>query len=318
MEQPPKLLDKVRELMRLKHFAPKTEESYLFWIRKYLRFHHLRPPREMGQAEVQAFLTHLAVDKQVAAATQNQAYSALLFLYRDVLGIDLGSINAVRASRTRNVPVVLAPEEVRAVLGCVTGTPLLMAKLLYGSGLRVSECVQLRIKDLDFAQHQIIVHDGKGEKDRITLLPDSLSEPLRAHLVKRRDLFDRDVARDAGYVELPFALARKYPSANHEWKWQYVFPSTHLTLGSDGRLYRWPTSESTLQKAVKNAARAAGIDKRVGCHTFRHSFATHLLQNGYDIRTVQELMGHKDVRTTQIYTHVLNRGGLAVRSPLDV
>ena len=317
MEQPPKLMDKVRELMRLKHFSPKTEESYLFWIRKYLRFYHLRPPREMGQAEVQAYLTHLAVEEHVAAATQNQAYSALLFLYRDVLGIDLGSINAVRARRSKNVPVVLTPEEVKAVLSRMSGTSALMAKLLYGSGLRVSECVALRVKDLDFAQHQITVHDGKGEKDRLTILPDSLLEPLRAHLAQRRDLFERDVAKDAGYVELPYALARKYPSAKRDWKWQYVFPSAHLTPGHDGRLYRWHTSESTLQKAVKDAARAAGIDKRVGCHTLRHSFATHLLQNGYDIRTVQELMGHKDVRTTQIYTHVLNRGGLAVRSPLD-
>ncbi|MBI4675704.1 MAG: integron integrase [Chloroflexi bacterium] len=319
VEQKPKLLEKVREVIQVKHFSPKTQDTYLYWIKRYLRFHKLRPPREMGQAEVEAFLTHLAVDEHVAGSTQNQAMSALLFLYRQVLELDLGNINTLRPNKPTYVPTVLTKEEAKTVIEHLSGVCALMARLLYGSGLRVSECVQLRVKDLDFGQRQIIIRDGKGDKDRITMLPETLIPPLQEHLEQRRKLYDQDIKHGAGYVELPFALDRKYPNAHREWVWQYVFPSAQLATDPKTKLVRrWHMSESTLQKAVKEAATASKINKRVGCHTFRHSFATHLLQNGYDIRTVQELLGHKDVKTTMIYTHVLNRGGLAVRSPLDV
>jgi integron integrase len=320
MEKPaPTLLEKVHEILRLKHYSPKTEESYTHWIRQFLRYHKLRHPRELGAKEVEAFLIHLAVDQKVSASTQNQAVSALQFLYRDVLNIDLSiQPQQVRPRQSRSVPVVLTKAEVHAVLSKLSGMCGLMAKLLYGSGLRLNECVQLRVKDLDFGNHQLIVRDGKGEQDRVTMLPDSLLTPLQAHLQWRQQLHAEDLARGFGSVHLPYALDRKLPNAPTEWVWQYVFPSGRLVKDQNsGLMYRWYVSESTLQKAVREAAQAAGINKRVGCHTFRHSFATHLLQSGYDIRTVQELLGHKDVKTTMIYTHVLNRGGLAVRSPLD-
>ena len=320
MEKPaPTLLEKAHEVLRLKHYSPKTEESYIHWIRQFLRYHKLRHPRELGAQEVEAFLTHLAVDQKVSASTQNQAFSAWLFLYRDVLGIDLQiPARQVRPRQSRSIPVVLTKAEVHAVLSKMSGMCGLMAKLLYGSGLRLNECVQLRVKDLDFGNHQVVVRDGKGEKDRVTMLPDSLLAPLQAHLQWRNQLHTEDLARGFGAVYLPYALERKFPNAATEWVWQYVFPSGRLVKDQNsGSMYRWYMSESTLQKAVHQAAQAAGINKRVGCHTFRHSFATHLLQSGYDIRTVQELLGHKDVKTTMIYTHVLNRGGLAVRSPLD-
>ncbi len=273
----------------------------------------------MGAAEIEAFLTYLAVDRNVAASTQNQALSALLFLYRQVLKQDLvGSIDSVRAKRPKRLPTVLTKEETLRVIGFLSGTHQLMAKLLYGSGLRLMECVRLRVKDVDFAQRQIIVRDGKGMKDRITMLPDVLIQRLREHLQHTKHIHEDDLAKGYGSVYLPFALERKYPNADREWLWQYVFPATRLSTDPrTGITRRHHINESSLQKAVRRAAKRAGIDKRVTCHTFRHSFATHLLEDGYDIRTVQELLGHKDVKTTMIYTHVLNRGPLAVRSPLD-
>jgi len=273
----------------------------------------------MGSAEIEAFLTHLAVDQNVAASTQNQALSALLFLYRDVLRKDLDfPIDSIRAKRPKRLPTVLTKEEVLRVIGGLSGTYLLMAKLLYGSGLRLMECVRLRVKDVDFAQRQIVVRDGKGMEDRVTMLPDSVVTPLQENLQRVKRLHEEDLAKGYGSVYLPFALERKYPNANREWIWQYVFPSNRLSKDPrTGIVRRHHIGESSLQKAVREAVRVAGINKRVSCHTFRHSFATHLLESGYDIRTVQELLGHKDVKTTMIYTHVLNRGGLAVRSPLD-
>jgi len=318
-KRPKKLLDQVRETIRLKHYSIRTEEAYVNWIKRYILFHNKRHPREMGRPEIEAFLTHLAVSENVAASTQNQALNALLFLYREVLQQDLDlPIHAVRAKRPKHLPTVLTREEVRRVLAQLSGTHRLMAQLLYGSGLRLMECVRLRVKDVDFAQHQIIVRDGKGMQDRVTMLPDSLVTPLQEHLQRVKRLHDEDLARGYGSVYLPFALERKYPNAHREWIWQYVFPSDRLSRDPrSGIVRRHHISESSLQKAVKQAGRLAGINKRVTCHTFRHSFATHLLESGYDIRTVQELLGHKDVKTTMIYTHVLQRGGLAVRSPLD-
>ncbi len=318
-QRPKKLLDQVRDAVRLKHYSDRTEESYVNWIRRYILFHNKRHPNEMGSAEITAFLNHLATEERVAASTQNQALSALLFLYRDVLKKELNApIDALRARKPKHLPTVLTKEEVQKVIGLMSGTQQLMAKLLYGSGLRLSECAQLRVKDLDFAQRQVIVHDGKGMQDRVTMLPESLVKPLQEHLQRVKRLHEADLAQGHGSVELSYALQRKYPNADKEWIWQFVFPSARLAKDpKTGIVRRWYTSDTTLQKAVQKAAQMAGINKPVSCHTFRHSFATHLLQNGYDIRTVQELLGHKDVKTTMIYTHVLNRGGLGVRSPLD-
>jgi len=317
--RPKKLLDQVHEVLKLKHYSPRTEESYANWIKRFILFHGKRHPNEMGAAEVEAFLTHLAVEDHVAASTQNQALSALLFLYREVLRKDLDApITSLRAEKPRHLPTVLSKEETRRVLAQMTGVHGLMARLLYGCGLRLQECIELRVKDIDFDQHLVVVRDGKGMEDRVTVLPDSLVEPLQAQLQQVKDLHGRDLARGCGAAPMPFALARKYPNADREWGWQYVFPSARLAFDAEvGQMRRWYMSPSTLQKAVRQAALAAGITKPVGPHTFRHSFATHLLENHYDIRTVQELLGHKDVRTTMIYTHVLQRGGLAVRSPLD-
>jgi integron integrase len=282
-------------------------------------FHNKRHPKDMGSQEIEAFLTHLAVDQKVAASTQNQALNALLFLYRHVLRQDLDlPIEAVRAKRPKRLPTVMTREEVQRVLAALSGTHQLISKVLYGSGLRLVECLRLRVKDVDFAQHQIIVRDGKGMVDRITILPDSLIAPLQEHLPRVQMLHQQDLADGYGAVYLPFALERKYPNAHQEWCWQYIFPAKRRSQDPrTGVTRRHHIHESTLQKAVRKAARLAGIAKPINCHTFRHSFATHLLESGYDIRTVQELLGHKDVRTTMIYTHVLNRGGMAVRSPLD-
>jgi len=313
-----KLLDRVRDAIRVKHYSIRTEQAYVNWIKRYIYFHNVRHPAEMGAAEVEAFLTHLAVNENVAASTQNQALSALLFLYREVLKKDPGPIDALRAKKPKRLPTVLTKDEVRRVLDHLSSTHQLMARLLYGSGLRLMECLRLRVKDLDFAQRAIIVRDGKGEKDRVTMLPESLVAPLQDHLRSVERLHEEDLARGFGAVYLPYALERKYPNANREWIWQYVFPSQRLSVDPrSGVVRRHHLDESGLQKAVRAAAQAAGMTKKVSCHTFRHSFATHLLENGYDIRTVQELLGHKSVRTTMIYTHVLNRGGLVVRSPLD-
>ncbi len=301
-----------------KHYSIRTEQAYVNWIKRYIYFHNVRHPAEMGAPEVQAFLTHLAVEENVAASTQNQALSALLFLYKTVLCQDLGPIDAMRAKKPKRLPSVLTKEEVHRVLGHLSGTHLLMAKLLYGSGLRLMECLRLRVKDLDFAHRQILVCDGKGEKDRVTMLPESLVSPLQDHLRIVKRTHEEDLAKGYGAVYLPYALERKYPNAEREWIWQYVFPANRLSVDPrSGIVRRHHIHESSLQKAVRAAAQATGIPKRISPHTFRHSFATHLLEAHYDIRTVQELLGHKNVKTTMIYTHVLNRGGLTVRSPLD-
>lgn len=316
---PKPLLDQLRDAIRLKHYSIRTEDAYHAWVKRFILFHHKRHPKDMGAPEITAFLTHLATHDNVAASTQNQALSAILFLYREVLRQDPGPLsNLVYAKRPQRLPVVLTKDEVQAVLRQVPNEHQVMAKLLYGSGLRLLECVRLRVKDLDFAQHQIVVRDGKGLKDRLTMLPDQLCAPLQTHLAQVKQLHVQDLERGGGTVYLPFALERKYPNANTEWGWQYVFPSR--TLSADPRsgvTRRHHVDPSSLQKAVKDAVRAAGLAKPATCHSFRHSFATHLLESGYDIRTVQELLGHADVKTTMIYTHVLNRGPLSVRSPLD-
>jgi integron integrase len=314
-----KLLDRVRDAIRTKHYSIRTEEAYVNWIKRFILFHDKRHPQEMEAAEIEEFLTHLAVDKNVAASTQNQALSAILFLYQEVLHKDLDRpLDAVRAKKPKRLPTVLTKEEVQQVLAAMSGNYQLIAKLLYGSGLRLIECLRLRVKDVDFAQHQIIVRDGKGRKDRITVLPDSLIEPLQKYLRRVEMLHQKDLDDGYGAAYLPDALEQKYPNANCEWIWQYVFPSKSPAKDPrSGVTRRHHLHESAVQRAVRKAAKLAGINKPVSPHTFRHSFATHLLENGYDIRTVQELLGHKDVKTTMIYTHVLNRGGLAVRSPLD-
>lgn len=314
----PKLLDQVRHAIRLKHYSIRTEEAYVQWVKRFILFHNKRHPNEMGVAEVEAFLTHLAVDERVSASTQNQALAALLFLYQEVLHKDLGTIDSVRARTDKRLPSVLTKDEVRRVIARLTGVHALMARLLYGSGLRLLECLRLRVKDVDVDRRALFVRDAKGNEDRVTMLPDSLVEPLMEHLRAVKRLHEDDLARGYGAVYLPDALDRKYPNAAREWIWQYVFPSNRLSVDPrSGVVRRHHADESGLQKAVRAAAREANISRRVSPHTFRHSFATHLLENGYDIRTVQELLGHKDVKTTMIYTHVLQRGGLAVRSPLD-
>jgi len=316
----PKLLDQVRNAIRVKHYSLRTEEAYVHWAKAYIFFHHKRHPEQMGEREISQFLTHLAVDKNVAASTQNQALSALLFLYREVLQRPLDKrIQAKRAKRPARLPVVFSKEEVRAILAQLEGTPWLMASLLYGSGLRLMECLRLRVKDVDFGYQQLVVRDGKGHKDRVTPLAHTLKEPLQRHLIRVKTLHEQDLKEGFGQVYLPFALARKYPSAQRAWGWQYVFPSSkRSTDPRSGKLRRHHLSESVLQRAVKGALRKTGIAKQGSCHTLRHSFATHLLEAGYDIRTVQELLGHKDVSTTMIYTHVTRKGGQGVRSPLDV
>ena len=319
MEQrPKKLLDQVRDAIRLKHYSYRTEQAYVNWIKRYIFFHGVRHPAEMGAPEVEAFLTHLAVKENVAASTQNQALSALLFLYREVLHQDLGPVDALRAKRPKRLPTVLTKDETLRLIGCLSGTHQLMAKLIYGSGLRLMECLRLRVKDLEFDRRALIVRDGKGAQDRVTVLPDSLIPLLKEHLQRVKALHEQDLAQGYGAVYLPDALARKYPNADREWGWQYVFPASSLSQDPrSGVTRRHHLHESSLQKAIKEAARLAGSVKPVGPHTLRHCFATHLLESHYDIRTVQELLGHKDVKTTMIYTHVLQRGGLAVRSPLD-
>jgi integron integrase len=315
----PRLLDRVREVLRRKHYSIRTEEAYLAWIKRFILFHDKRHPQEMGLPEVDAFLTDLAVRQGVAASTQNQALSALLFLYAEVLQQPLdGPVQAERAKQPTRLPTVLTRDEVGRVLDALSGMHRLMAQLLYGSGLRLMECVRLRVKDLDFAQHQILVRDGKGGKDRVTMLPERLITPLQEHLRHVQLLHAQDLREGYGAVYLPYALERKAPNASREWIWQYVFPAEQRSEDPrSGALRRHHLDESGLQKAVKRATKLAQIPKRVSCHTFRHSFATHLLEDGYDIRTVQELLGHRDVATTMIYTHVLNRGGRGVRSPLD-
>jgi integron integrase len=315
----PKLLDQVRDIIRRKHYSIRTEQAYIDWIKRFIIYHGKRHPREMSEEEVANFLTHLARDLNVAASTQNQALNALLFLYKEVLRHEIGWLEKVeRAKKPPKLPVVLSRGEVKQVFAHLHGMPKLMAGLLYGSGLRLMECVRLRVKDIDFALAQITVRDAKGGKDRVTMLPVNLSEPLRRHLVRVKAQHEQDLEDGFGSVHLPFALARKSPNAAREWAWQYVFPSSRISIDPrTGRMQRHHVAEGVLQGALKRAVDAAGIVKRGNCHSLRHSFATHLLLKGSDIRTVQELLGHKDVSTTMIYTHVLNRPGIGVKSPLD-
>jgi integron integrase len=317
--QPKKLLDQVREEIRVKHYSPRTEKTYAEWIKRYILFHHKRHPNDMGADEIRAFITSLAVERQVSASTQNQALSAILFLYRYVLQKDIIlAPNLIRAEKSPSLPVVLTHQEAMAVIGKMAGVPQLMTKILYGSGVRLMECLRLRVKDLDFGNHQIIVRDGKGEKDRVTILPESLIGELNAHLKIVREIHQKDLKDGYGQASLPYALSKKYPNASNEWMWQYVFPASARSVDPiSKKVKRHHLDPSVLQKAIRQSAQLLDISKPVTPHTFRHSFATHLLQSGYDIRTIQELLGHKDVKTTMIYTHVLQRGGMAVKSPLD-
>lgn len=315
----PRLLDQVRLSIRRKHYSHRTEQSYIYWIRNFIRFHKMRHPSEMRENEVKHYLNYLAADRKVSASTQNQALSALIYLYRVVLEQPLELINGVeRARRTRHLPIVLTREEVKLVLDQLDGVYWLVAALLYGTGMRVTESLKLRVTDIDFQYSRIVIRRGKGEKDRITLLPQRLHDPLKQHIESVRQIHLRDLDRGYGHTWLPDALDRKYPNADREWIWQFVFPSSKLSPDrEDGVIRRFYMSPKTMQNAMRRAVSKAAILKRAGCHTLRHSFATHLIEDGYDIRTVQELLGHKSVQTTQIYTHVLNRGGLGVRSPLD-
>ena len=320
---PPKLLDRVRTRLRVLHYSIRTEEAYVGWIRRYILFHGKRHPADMGAAEVEAFLTALAVEGRVAASTQNQAMAALLFLYQHVLEIPLGSIDALRAKRPKRLPVVLSRDEVRSVLGRMEGVHRLMAELMYGSGLRLLECCRLRVKDVDFQRRQIVVREGKGDKDRVVPLPGSVVERLQGQIEIVRHQHRADLAGGLGRVWLPTALAEKFPNADREPGWQFLFPSSRLSLdpraepGSQPIRRRHHIDENHIQKKVRGAVLAAGLTKRASCHTLRHSFATHLLEAGADIRTVQELLGHQDVSTTMLYTHVLQRGACGVVSPLD-
>ena len=319
-DKPKKLLERVRDVIRLKHYSWRTERTYCDWIERFIRFHRMRHPSEMGAAEVGEFLTHLARDGHVAASTQNQALSALLFLYKQVLKEEIGWLEDVeRAKKSTRLPVVLTHDEVHKVFAHLHGTPRLMAGLLYGSGLRLMECVRLRVKDVDFSYARITVRDGKGGKDRVTMLPVNLASALERHLAKAKMQHEEDLAEGFGEVYLPDALERKYRGAARSWVWQFVFPSSRIAPDPrSGVLRRHHVDENVLQVAVKRAVGESGINKPASCHTLRHSFATHLLENGYDIRTVQELLGHKDVSTTMIYTHVLSQPGIGVTSPLDL
>jgi len=314
-----KLLDRLREVIRLRHYSRRTEEAYVRWVIRFVRFHGLRHPEELDGSDIEAFLSHLATRRHVAASTQNQALNAIVFLYRNVLRKDVPELEEfVRAKKPRRLPVVLTKDEVARVLSHLEGTPFLVSSLLYGGGLRLMEALRLRVKDVDFAKSQVLIRDGKGGKDRVTVMPARIAEPLRLHLRSVRLLHETDIRAGFGAVHLPNALAIKYPNAPRAWGWQYVFPAPGRSRDPrSGEIRRHHLHESVVQKAVRRAVVRAGIDKPASCHTFRHSFATHLLENGYDIRTVQELLGHADVRTTMIYTHVLNRGGRGVHSPLD-
>ena len=316
---PPKLLERLRIHLRTRHYSIRTEEAYVDWARRFILFHDKRHPQDMGAAEVEAFLSHLAVDRQVSASTQNQAKAALLYLYKQVLQVDLPWLDeVVQAKRPRRLPVVLTPSEVRELLLHVQGTAGLIVQLMYGTGLRLLEALRLRVKDVEFARREIIVRQGKGNKDRVTVLPENLIAPLREQMERARVLHAKDLDAGLGAVWLPDALEVKYPNAAKAWGWQYVFPSAVRSVDPrSGVERRHHLLEQSVQKAVGLAARRAGIDKPCTPHVLRHSFATHMLQAGYDIRTVQELLGHKDVSTTMIYTHVLNKGGRGVQSPLD-
>ena len=316
---PPKLLDRVRQAIRTRHYSPRTEEAYVHWIRRYIVFHKKAHPSTLGAPDMSRFLTWLAVERHVSASTQNQALSALLFLYKAVLGIDVGRLDAVaRARLPVRVPVVLSRDEVGRVLKQLTGTIWIIVVMLYGAGLRIQDCLGLRVKDIDFDRHQIVIRRGKGQKDVRTMLPVAVRDRLRVHLEGVKRQHARGLAQGVGRAVLPFALDRKYPNASTDRAWQFVFPAARICRDPQwGPPSRFHVHESVVQKAVAKAVRGAGLTKHVSPHVFRHSFATHLLEDGYDIRTVQELLGHSDVTTTMIYLHVLNRGALGVRSPVD-
>ena len=313
-----KLLDQMRVAIRTRHYSIRTEDTYVQWVKRFVLFHNKRHPAEMGEKEITAFLNHLALNRNVAASTQNQALCAILFLYKNILNQDVGKLAIAWAKKPRKLPVVFSKQEVKQVLGQLSGNKWIMGNLLYGAGLRLSECLRLRMKDLDLDYGQITVRSSKGDKDRVTMLPQLLHEPLRKQVEKVKRLHDRDLRDGFGAVSLPYALSRKYPNANRALGWQYLFPSRNLSINPrDGLKQRYHVLPSVLQKTMKQAIKSAGITKHASCHTLRHSFATHLLQDGYDIRTVQELLGHSHVDTTMIYTHVLNKGGRGVASPAD-
>lgn len=319
-QKKPKLLDQVREVIRLRNYSYRTEKTYIAWIKRFILFHNKRHPNEMGKPEVEAFLKDLAVQRNVAASTQNQALSALLFLYNDVLEQPIGYVDVLWAKKPKRLPVVLTRTEVKAVLSKLDGTSLLIGQLLYGSGLRLLECLRLRVKDVDFGQGLLVVRDGKGQKDRTTTLPNRIVPVLQTHMEAVRKQHHDDLQAGYGRAPLPNALQKKYPNAEKDWVWQFVFPSVKLSRNPravDEGLYRYHLHESSVQRAVKRAAQEARIDKRVSPHVFRHSFATHLLERGTDIRTIQTLLGHKNLQTTMVYTHVVNQGAMGVRSPLD-
>jgi integron integrase len=313
------LMDQLREALRSRHYSRRTEQAYTLWVRRFIRFHNIRHPATMGEAEINAFVTHLAVVQHVSASTQTQALSALLFLYRHVIGREVGDLGEViRARKPKRLPVVLTRDEVKAVLAHLDGDTWLMASLMYGAGLRLMECLRLRVQDIDFARNEIIARNGKGGKDRMTMLPASIKPALRQQLKRARAVHERDLADGYGRVQLPDALDRKYPAAAAEWRWQWVFPQEKRWLNrKTAEQGRHHVHETIVQRSVRDAVRRSEVVKHAGCHTLRHSFATHLLESGYDIRTIQELLGHKDVSTTMIYTHVLNRGGHGVKSPVD-
>jgi len=317
--KPKKLLDQVSDALRTKHYSYRTEQTYKDWIKRYILFHRKRHPNEMGENDIREFITHLAVERKVAVSTQNQALSAILFLYRIVLQKDIVlTPDLAHTSRPKRLPTVLSHAEAMSVINHIRGIPRLMTKILYGSGLRLMECLRLRVKDIDFENHQIIVRGGKGDNDRLTILPDSVASEIKHILQDVKALHEKDLRAGYGEINLPNALDVKYPNAGREWIWQYIFPASQRSLDPlSGVVRRHHLDETVLQKAIRSAANLANIDKPVSPHTFRHSFATQLLQSGYDIRTIQELLGHKDIKTTMIYTHVLQRGGLAVKSPLD-
>jgi len=319
LQKQPKLMDRLRLALRSRHYSRRTEQSYCHWVKRYIYFHNVRRPDEMGETEINAFLTDLAVTKKVSASTQNQALSALLFLYRHVLGREVGDLGEViRARKPVRLPVVMTREEVKSVLQNMGDDKWLMASIMYGGGLRLMECLRLRVQDIDLQKNYITVRDGKGSKDRITMLPASIKADLVAHLKKVRVIHDNDIKHGYGRVLMPDALDRKYPNANREWRWQWVFPQENLWHNeSTGEHGRHHVHETIVQRAVHTAVKKAGLIKRITCHTFRHSFATHLLESGYDIRTIQELLGHKDIKTTMIYTHVLNQGPMGIKSPAD-
>ena len=315
----PRLLDQVRDVLRYLHYSYRTEQSYIYWIKRYIYFHNKKHPRDMGADQIVEYLTYLAVKRKVSPSTQNQALSALLFLYKQVLKVDLPWLdNIKRARRKKYIPVVFTRNEVRQLLAQFEGTRWLIFSLMYGAGLRLSECIRLRVKDVDFHYRQLIIRDSKGYKDRVTVLPAPLIDPLRNHMARVKERHEQDLKLGYGDVYLPFALNKKYPNADREWHWQFIFPSANISTDPvTGRRRRHHVYDRSLQRAMKRALVKAQIHKPAGTHTLRHSFATHLLEDGYDIRTVQELLGHKDVKTTQIYTHVLQKGGAAVRSPLE-